>query len=109
MSLLTTLIDARQTVYQARFAETQMLNAVGTQQALSAFEQFADAAGVGALYVQGYALGLLQGVVRSEALVRALNDGFYIVILVGLCRRGDHYHHVDQTAVLVCRDIAMTR
>ena len=85
VSLLTTLIDARQTVYQARFAETQMLNAVGTQQALSALEQFADAAGVGALYVQGYALGLLQGVVRSEALVRALNDGFYIVILVGLC------------------------
>ena len=85
VSLLTTLIDARQTVYQARFAETQMLNAVGTQQALSAFERFADAAGVGALYVQGYALGLLQGVVRREALVRALNDGFYIVILVGLC------------------------
>ena len=85
VSLLTTLIDARQTVYQARFAETQMLNAVGTQQALSTFEQIAETVGVGAIYLQGYVLGLLQGVVRQEALVHALNDGFYIVILVGLC------------------------
>jgi hypothetical protein len=85
VSLLTTLIDTRQTFYQARFAETQMLNAVGTQQALATFEQAADAVGVGAIYLQGYVLGLLQGVVRQEALVRALNDGFYVVILVGLC------------------------
>ncbi len=85
VSLLTTLIDARQTVYQARFAETQMLSAVGTQQALSIFAQVADAIGVGAASLQGYALGLLQGVVRREALVHALNDGFYVVILVGLC------------------------
>jgi len=85
VSLLTTLIDARQTFYQARFAETQMLNAVGTQQALTTFEQFADAVGVETLHLQGYVLGLLQDVVRQEALVRALNDGFYVVILVGLC------------------------
>lgn len=85
VSLLTTLIDVRQTVYQARYAETQMLSAVGTQQALSAFTQLADAVGVGAMYAKGYALGLLQGVVRREALVHALNDGFYVVILVGLC------------------------
>jgi len=85
ISLLTTLIDVRQTFYQTRFAETQMLDAVGTQQALTTFEQFADAMGVGAIYLQGYVLGLLQGVVHQEALVRALNDGFYVVILVGLC------------------------
>lgn len=85
VSLLTTLIDVRQTVYQARFAETQMLSAVGTQHALSTFAQFADAAGVGAMYLKGYALSLLQGMVRQEALVHALNDGFYMVSLVGLC------------------------
>ncbi len=85
VSILSTLIDARQTVHQARFAETQMLNAVGTQQALSAFTQLADTVGVGAMYLKSYAIGLLQGVVRQEALVHALNDGFYVVILVGLC------------------------
>jgi DHA2 family multidrug resistance protein len=85
VSLLTTLIDARQTFYQARFAETQMLNAVGTQQALTTFEQLAEAVGVESLHLQSYVLGLLQGVVRQEALVHALNDGFYVVILVGLC------------------------
>jgi hypothetical protein len=40
---------------------------------------------VESLHLQGYVLGLLQGVVRQEALVHALNDGFYVVILVGLC------------------------
>jgi DHA2 family multidrug resistance protein len=85
VSLLTTLIDTQQTVYQARFAETQLLSAVGTQHALTAFEQIANAAGVGASYLQGYMLGLLHGVVRREALVHALNHGFYVVALVGFC------------------------
>ncbi len=85
MSLLTTLIDVRQTFYQARLAETQMMNAVGTQRALTTFEQIGDGLGVGAMYLKGYAMGLLQGVVRREVLVHALNDGFYVVILVILC------------------------
>ena len=82
VALLSTLVEVRQTVHQARFAETQSLTAVGTQQALSKFADLAHQFGASAVYVKSYALGLLQGVVRREALVAALSDGFYLILLV---------------------------
>ena len=84
VALLSTFIEVRQTIHQARFAETQNLNAVGTQQALASLTEMAHHLGAHTAYLKGYVLGLLQGVVRQEALVHALNDGFYVIILVTL-------------------------
>ncbi len=84
VALLSTLIESRQTVHQAHLAETQVLTAAGTQQALSTFTHLATQLGAGAAYLNGYVLGLLQGVVRQQALVHALNDGFYVIMFVAL-------------------------
>jgi hypothetical protein len=84
VALLSTIIEARQTVYQARFAETQVLTSVGTQQALALFTRLAHATGTHVTSIQAHALSLLQEMVHREALVRALNDGFYMILLVGL-------------------------
>ena len=88
VALLSTLLEVRQTVHQVRFAETQMLNSLGTQQALATFTQLANTLGVSLAHQQGYALSMLQGIVRREALVHALNDGFYVILLVGLASVG---------------------
>ena len=56
----------------------------GTQQALVTFTQLAHKLGAGAATIKGHALGLLHGLVRREALVHALNDGFYAIMLVAL-------------------------
>jgi DHA2 family multidrug resistance protein len=84
VALLSTLIEARQTVYQARFADTQELTSVGTQQALALFTRLAGALGTHAASVQSHALSLLQEVIHREALAHALRDGFYMIVLVGL-------------------------
>ncbi len=88
VALLSTLLEVRQTVHQVRFAETQTLNSLGTQQALATFKQLANTLGASLAHQQGYALSLLQGLVRREALVHALNDGFYVILLVGLASVG---------------------
>ena len=88
VALLSTFIETRQTVHQVRFAETQILTSVGTQQALATFEHLAQTLGAGATNVTSYALGLLHGVVRREALVHALNDAFYAIILVAILSLG---------------------
>lgn len=88
VALLTTFIEARQTVHQVRFAETQVLTSVGTQQALVAFTQLAHKFWTGVASIKGHALGLLHGMVRREALVHALNDGFYAIMLVALVSTG---------------------
>jgi DHA2 family multidrug resistance protein len=88
VALLSTFIEARQTVHQARFAETQVLTSVGTQQALVAFTQLAHQFWSGVTSLHGQALGLLHDLVRREALVHALNDGFYAIMLVVLVSTG---------------------
>jgi DHA2 family multidrug resistance protein len=84
IAVLTTLVEARQTLHQARFAEEQVLTSVGTQQALVTFTRLAHDLGASAAHLKLYALDLLQGVVRQAALVHALNDCFQVVLLVTL-------------------------
>jgi DHA2 family multidrug resistance protein len=84
VALLTTMIDVRQVIHQARFADTQTLAAVGTQQALATFTQLGANLGTSTAYLKGYAVSLLQGIINQEALVHALNDGFYGILLVAL-------------------------
>ena len=84
VALLSTFIEARQIVHHARIAETQVLTSAGAQQALAAYTRLAHDLGASLASLKGYALGLLHGLVRREALVQALNDGFYVVMLVGL-------------------------
>jgi DHA2 family multidrug resistance protein len=88
IAVLSTLVESRQTVHQAHFAEEQTLTSVGTQQALATFTRLAHELGASVVYLKTYALGLLQGVVRQEALVHALNDCFQVVLLVALCSIG---------------------
>lgn len=88
IALLSTLVESRQTLHQAHFAEEQVLTSVGTQQALTVFAQLASALGAGAAHLKLHALGLLQGVIRQEALVHALNDCFHIILLVALGSMG---------------------
>lgn len=84
IALLSTLVESRQTLHQARFAEEQVLTSIGTQQALTVFTRLANDLGAGAAHLKLYALGLLQGVVRQEALVHALNDCFQVILFVTL-------------------------
>jgi DHA2 family multidrug resistance protein len=88
IALFSTLIEWRQTLHQARFAETQVLTSAGTQQALALFGQVASTLGAGMVQAELYARGVLQGLVRREALVRALNDGFALILLIALCSVG---------------------
>ena len=88
IALFSTLIEWRQTLHQARFAETQVLTAAGTQRALALFGQVAHMLGVGVGQAELYARGVLQGLVRREALVHALNDGFALILFIALCSMG---------------------
>ncbi len=85
IAVLSTLVESRQTVHQAHFAEEQVLTSVGTQQALTAFTRLANSLGASVAHLKLYALGLLQGIVRREALVHALNDCFQIILVVTVC------------------------
>jgi hypothetical protein len=44
--------------------------------------------GVGVGQAELYAHGVLQGLVRREALVHALNDGFALILFIALCGMG---------------------
>jgi DHA2 family multidrug resistance protein len=88
IALFSTLIEWRQTLHQARFAETQVLTAAGTQQALAVFGQVASSLGASMAQAELYARWLLQGLVRREALVHALNDGFALILFIALCSMG---------------------
>lgn len=73
---------------QALFAEEQVLTSVGTQQAFATFARLVGNVGTSVADTRMLALGLLQGVVRQEALVRALNDCFMLVCLSALGSMG---------------------
>jgi MFS transporter, DHA2 family, multidrug resistance protein len=88
IALFSTLVEWRQTLHQARYAETQVLTSAGTQQALALFGQLASTLGAGMVQAELYARGVLQGLVRREALVRALNDGFALILFITLCSVG---------------------
>ncbi|MGQ4808199.1 Multidrug export protein EmrB [Candidatus Entotheonellaceae bacterium PAL068K] len=85
IALLSTLMESRQAVHQTYFAEEQVLTSVGTQQALMALTRLAHELGAHMAHLNLQALGLLQGIVRREALVHALNDCFQIVLMAALC------------------------
>lgn len=84
IALLSTLLERWQTIHQIHFAETQVLTSAGTQQALAAFARLSGKFGSSAIQMEAYARGLLQGIVRREALVHALNDAFALVLVVAL-------------------------
>jgi EmrB/QacA subfamily drug resistance transporter len=88
IALFSTLLEWRQTLHQTHFAETQMLTAAGTQRALALFGQIASSFGAGIVQAEFYAHGVLQGLVRREALVHALNDGFALILCLALCSTG---------------------
>ena len=85
ISLLSTMLERWQTIHQARFAETQTYDAIGTQHALSAFSGVWDR--LGSQFMDLYARGTLTGFVRREALLQAFNDCFafllYLSIAIG--------------------------
>lgn len=88
VSLLSTLLERWQTIHQTHFAEEQVLTSAGTQQALVALGHLASKFGGGAFQTALHARGLLQGLVRREALVHALNDCFALVLFIALCTMG---------------------
>jgi DHA2 family multidrug resistance protein len=88
VALFSTLIEWRRVVHQARFAEEQILTSVGTHQALTAFAHLASRFGASVSQAELYARSLLQGVVRQQALVHALNDSFALILYIVLCSMG---------------------
>lgn len=88
IALFSTLIERWQTVHQARFTEEQVWTSIGTQQALAAFAQLAGSLGVWGTEAMLYARTWLVGLVRREALIYALNDGFALVFLIVLGSMG---------------------
>jgi DHA2 family multidrug resistance protein len=85
ISLLSTMLERWQTIHQARFAETQTYDAIGTQHALNAFAGVWDR--LGSQFMDLYAHGTLAGFVRREALLHAFSDCFalllYLSIVIG--------------------------
>ena len=82
VAVLSTLVEMRQIWHHARFAEEQVLGAIGTQQGLAALSHLTVEAGSGVTSAGLQALGLLQGLLQREALVRAINDCFLLILLV---------------------------
>ena len=85
---LSTLVELRQTMHQALFAEEQVLTSVGTRQAFATLVRRVGNGGTSVAGTRMQALGLLQGVVRQAALVWTLNDGFMLVCLSALGNMG---------------------
>ena len=85
ISLLSTMLERWQTIHQARFAETQTYDAIGTQHALNAFAGVWDQ--LGSQFMDLHAHGTLAGFVRREALLHAFSDCFalllYLSIVIG--------------------------
>lgn len=88
ISLLSTLLDRWHTIHQAHFAELQMSNALGTQQALRIFTDLSQSLGVSPGYAGLYARGQLSQLISREALVYALNDCFASVLVLAFCAVG---------------------
>jgi DHA2 family multidrug resistance protein len=88
ISLLSTLLDRWHIIHQAHFAERQMSNALGTQQALRIFTDLSQSLGVSPGYAGLYARGQLSQLISREALVYALNDCFASVLVLTFCAVG---------------------
>ena len=84
VSMLAALLEHRQQVRYALLAETQVLSAVGTQQALQALETAAAQLG-GALAPAAHAKVLLSRLLDQEALLLAFNDAFSTFVLISVC------------------------
>ena len=84
VSLLASILDQRQHVRQVLLAETQQLNAVGTQLALQKLEGVATAIG-GSLPPSLHAKVLLSRLINREATMLAFNDAFSVFVLISLC------------------------
>ena len=82
ISLLSTLLERWQTIHQARFAESQTYDSVGTQHALDAFTGVWDR--LGSQFMDLYARGTLTGFVRREALLHAFNDCFALLLYLSI-------------------------
>jgi DHA2 family multidrug resistance protein len=86
ISLLSTQLEQQQTIHQARFAETQLPSAVGTQRALDLFTAMSRRLGLTEGAAGLYARQQLSRLLSREALVQALNDCFSLVLsLVAGC------------------------
>lgn len=82
IALLSTLVEMQQIWHQARLAEDQMPTAVGTQQGVATLTRLLTETGSGVTGAGLQALGLLQGLLQREALVRSINDCFMLILLV---------------------------
>jgi EmrB/QacA subfamily drug resistance transporter len=84
VSLLAAILEQRQQIRYAWLAETQVLSAAGTQQALRSLEAVATQLG-GALPPPVHARVILSRLLEQEALLLAFNDTFSTFILISLC------------------------
>ena len=83
VSFLATILDQRQHVRQALLAETQQLNAVGTQQTLLKLEGLAAQMG-SAIPDATHAKIMLGRVIQQQSRLLAFNDGFALFIFISL-------------------------
>lgn len=83
VAMLAALLEQRQQVRYALLAETQVLPAVGTQQALRALEAIAAQLG-SAVAPATHARVLLSRLINQEALLLAFNDTFSTFIVISL-------------------------
>lgn len=83
VAMLAALLEQRQQVRYALLAETQVLPAVGTQQALRALEAIAAQLG-SAVAPAIHARVLLSRLISQEALLLAFNDTFSTFIVISL-------------------------
>ena len=74
---MATILDQRQGVRQAWLAETQQLNAVGTQHALEVFPSLTPHAG-GAMSAKA----MLRRMINRQAQILAFNDGFVLFVVI---------------------------
>jgi len=88
IAVLSTLVESRQAIHQALFAEEQVLTALGTQQALTALGGLSGEGSSSLINARLQALGMVQGIVRQEALIRAINDCFMLVCVLALGSMG---------------------
>ena len=77
VSSLATILDQRQGVRQAWLAETQQLNAVGTQRALEVFPSLTPHAD-GAMSAKA----MLHRMINRQAQILAFNDGFALFVVI---------------------------
>ena len=84
IAVLGTMLDKRELIHYSTYASEQNLSSQMTANTLSMFQSFFNGLGYSAAYAKGFAVSVLYGMVRKEAIMSAFQDSFIFLALATL-------------------------